>query len=130
MFEFILKFIRKYLTIDGFYKYAYEHFFDLEVLKGNIDAPDYLKYRNALGYADNAYMLCKFEGLPIPHIDPVKEVDAVVTKLQNGLTDFEGALQELGSKINFETMCSSLSKQLKKLKDLGISLSGSLIKDT
>lgn len=130
MFEFILKFMRKYLTIDGFYKYAYEHFFDLEVLKGNIDAPDYLKYRNSSGYADNAYMLCKFEGMPIPHIDPVKEVDAVVTKLQNGLTDFEGALQELGSKTNFETMCSSLSEQLKKLKDLGISLPGSLIKDT
>jgi len=124
MFEFILKFMRKYLTIDGFYRYAYEDFFDLEVLKGNIEAPDYLKYRNTPGYADNAYMLCKFEGMPIPHIDPLKEVNAVVTKLKNGLTDFEGALQELGSKTNFETMSKSLSEQLKKLKGLGITLSG------
>lgn len=129
MFEFILKFMRKYLTIDGFYNYAYEQFVDLEVLKGNIDAPDYLKYRNSSGYADNAYLLCKFEGMPIPHIDPVKEVDAVVTKLQNGLTDFEGALQELGSKTNFETMCKALSRQLKKLKELGITLPGSVTKE-
>lgn len=129
MFEFILKFMRKYLTIDGFYKYAYEHFFDLEVLKGNIDAPGYLKYRNAPGYADNAYMLCKFEGTPIPHIDPVKEVNAVVTKLKNGLTDFEGALQELGSKTNFETMCKSLSEQLEKFKKMGITLPGGIIKE-
>lgn len=120
MFEFILKFMRKYLTIDGFYKYAYENFFDLEVLKGNIEAPDYIKYRNTPGYVDNAYMLCKFEGMPIPHIDPVKEVNAVVTKLKNNLTDFEGALQELGSKTNFETMCKALSKQLKKMKEFGI----------
>lgn len=130
MFEFILKFMRKYLTIDGFYRYAYEDFFDLEVLKGNIEAPDYLKYRNTPGYADNAYMLCKFEGMPIPHIDPLKEVNAVVTKLKNGLTDFEGALQELGSKTNFETMCNSLSEQLKKLKSFGMNLSGVVMEET
>ena len=80
--------------------------------------------RNKPGYADNAYLLAKFEGMPIPHIDPVKEVNAVVTKLQNGLTDFEGALQELGSKTNFETLCKSYSEQIKKLQESGISLQG------
>ena len=124
MFEAILKFNRKYLCIDGFYQPVYEQFFDLEVLKGNLEAPKYIELRNKPGYADNAYLLAKFEGMPIPHIDPVKEVNAVVTKLQNGLTDFEGALQELGSKTNFETLCKSYSEQIKKLQESGISLQG------
>ena len=124
MFEAILKFTRKYLCIDGFYKLAYEQFFDLEVLKGNLEAPKYIELRNKPGYADNAYLLAKFEGMPIPHIDPVKEVNAVVTKLKNGLTDFEGALQELGSKTNFETLYKSYSEQIKKLQESGISLQG------
>ena len=124
MFEAILKFTRKYLCIDGFYKLAYEQFFDLEVLKGNLEAPKYIELRNKPGYADNAYLLAKFEGMPIPHIDPVKEVNAVVTKLKNGLVDFEGALQELGSKTNFETLYKSYSEQIKKLHESGISLQG------
>ena len=124
MFEAILKFTRKYLCIDGFYKLSYEQFFDLEVLKGNLEAPKYIELRNKPGYADNAYLLAKFEGMPIPHIDPVKEVNAVVTKLKNGLVDFEGALQELGSKTNFETLYKSYSEQIKKLHESGISLQG------
>ena len=124
MFEAILKFTRKYLCVNGFYKPAYEQFFDLEALKGNIEAPYYIELRNKLGYADNAYLLAKFEGMPIPHIDPVKEVNAVVTKLKNGLSDFEGALQELGSKTNFETLCKSYSDQIKKLQENGINLQG------
>ena len=124
MFESILKFTSKYLCIDGFYKPVYEQFFDLEVLKGNIEAPRYIELRNKPGYADNAYLLAKFEGMPIPHIDPLKEVNAVVAKLKNGLTDFEGALQELGSKTNFETLCKSYSEQIKKLSEVGIELQG------
>ncbi len=124
MFEAILKFTSKYLCVDGFYKPAYEQFFDLEVLKGNLEAPKYIELRNKPGYADNAYLLAKFEGMPIPHIDPLKEVNAVVTKLKNGLTDFEGALQELGSKTNFETLSKRLSEQITSLKEAGIELQG------
>ena len=37
---------------------------------------------------------------------------------------FEGALQELGSKTNFETLCKSYSDQIKKLQENGINLQG------
>lgn len=124
MFEAILKFMRRDICVNGFYKHVYEQFVDLEVLIGNLEAPRYIELRNKRGYADNAYLLAKFEGMPIPHIDPVKEVNAVVTKLKNGLTDFEGALQELGSKTNFETLYKSLAEQIKKLKEAGIELQG------
>lgn len=122
MFEAVLKFSRSDSIVPYFYKIIYEQFFDLEVLKGNIEAPRYLELRNIPGYADNAYLLAKFEGMPIPHVDPVKEVNAVVTKLNNRLIDFEGALQELGNKTNFETLCKVYSEQIKKLDTAGIGL--------
>lgn len=124
MFEFLIAISRQFICINGFYKPVYEGFFELEVLKGNLEAPKFLELRKRKGYADNAYLMSKFIGSPIPHIDPVKEVNAVVTKLKNGLTTFETALQELGSKADFNTMCEKLKKEIKALKDCGIEIEG------
>ncbi len=122
MFEFLVAISRQFICVNGFYKPMYEGFFELEVLKGNLDAPKFLELRKRKGYADNAYLMCKFIGAPIPHIDPVKEVNAVVTKLKNGLTTFETALQELGSKTDFNTMCEQLKKEMDVIKGCGIQI--------
>lgn len=120
MFEIILKVMRKHIIIDGFYYIVYQHWFELEVLKGNIDAPKFLELRNKTAYEVNAYYKSRFVGTPIPHIDPVKEVNAVVTKLNNGLSTFEMALEELGNNLDFDAMAEKLKTELDKFKKLGL----------
>lgn len=122
MFEAILVITRQFVCVNGFYKIVYEGFFELETLKGNLEAPKFLELRKKKGYADNAYLLCRFVGAPIPHIDPVKEVNAIVTKLKNGLTTFESALQELGNKTDFNTLCEKLKNEMQKVKECGIEI--------
>lgn len=82
MFEVILIDNRQFSVIDYFYQPIYEQFFELECLKGNIQAPRYLELKNDDGYLDNAYTKARFVGVKIPHIDEVKEVNAVLSKLK------------------------------------------------
>lgn len=60
------------------YKPCYEYWFTINLYKNNIDAPG---CRQAIIDGDwlvkNAYMDCKFIGQKVPHIDPVKEANAV-----------------------------------------------------
>ena len=63
---------------NDFYKKFYSFWLESEILKGNINAPGFI---NALQENDimtlEAYKSCKFTGVNMPHIDPLKEVNAV-----------------------------------------------------
>lgn len=120
MFEMILDIFRFNVPVSGFCQRVYRQFFELEVLKNNINAPKFLELVDESGYADDAYLQCEFVGQPIPHIDPVKEVDAVVTKLKNNLTTYELGLQELGNKIDFNTLCEKRAEENLKLGVYGL----------
>ena len=108
------------IIVNGFYLPIYKQWFGLEVLKGNINAPKYIELMNAPGYLDNAYIKCKFIGSPIPHIDPVKEVSAVVMKMKNRLITVSGALQELGNKMDVQTLVKRLSEEKQRFKEAGV----------
>lgn len=120
MFEMILKYLRKYIIIDNFYSVVYEQFFELETLKGNIDAPKFLELKNNDGYLDNAYTKAKFIGSQIPHIDETKEVNAVLSRLKGGLSTFEQALESLGNQTDFDTMIERLKLEKEKIEGAGL----------
>lgn len=120
MFEVILMNNRQFTIIDNFYQIIYEQHFELECLKGNIHAPKYLELKNDEGYLDNAYTKARFVGVKIPHIDEVKEVNAVLSKLKGGLTTFEQALADLGITSDFDSIIERRKIEEEKIKKAGL----------
>ena len=120
MFEVILLNNRQFSIIDYFYQPIYEQFFELECLKGDIQAPKYLELKNDDGFLDNAYTKAKFVGVKIPHIDEVKEVNAVLSKLKGGLTTFEQALEDLGITSDFDSIIERRKIEEEKIKKAGL----------
>ena len=121
MFELIIDYLRKYSIVDMFYQIVYEQFFELECLKGNINAPKYLSLKNDLGYMDNAFTKAKFFGQKIPHIDEVKEVNAVIAKLKSGLITQEQALEVLGNGIDFDSLIERRKYEQEQIQNAGLS---------
>ncbi len=81
----------------NFYDRVYKYWFDVQVLKGKIDAPGYLEGDNII---QESYLKTRWIGAKVPHIDPVKEVKAVREKLGSlagdvPLTTIEKATEEL-----------------------------------
>ncbi len=120
MFEVILQNNRQFSVVDYFYQPVYEQMFELECLKGNILAPKYLELKNDDGFLDNAYTKAKFVGVKIPHIDEVKEVNAVLSKLKGGLTTFEQALEDLGITSDFDSIIERRKIEEEKIKKAGL----------
>ena len=120
MFEVILQNNRQFSIIENFYQPVYEQTFELECLKGNIHAPKYLELKNDDGFLDNAYTKAKFVGVKIPHIDEVKEVNAVLSKLKGGLTTFEQALEDLGITSDFDSIIERRKIEEEKIKKAGL----------
>ncbi len=120
MFEFILEVRRKDSVVDNFYQIVYEQFFELECLKNNIQAPKYLELKNDKGYLDNAYTKAKFVGNKIPHIDEVKEVNAVLSKIKGGLSTFEQALETLGISTDFDSLIERRKLEEEKIREAGL----------
>jgi len=86
-----------------FYKNIYTFWFHINVLDGTVNAPGYiLAYINARMKLVRAYLSCRFTGPGVPHIDPLKEVNAERLKLGDTakgipLTSVEQAVEQLGS---------------------------------
>lgn len=120
MFEFILEVIRKYTIEDHFYQIVYKQSFELECLKGNIKAEKYLALKNDDGYLDNAYTKARFIGNKIPHIDEVKEVNAVLSKIKGGLSTFEQGLETLGIATDFDSLIERRKYEEAKIKEAGL----------
>lgn len=67
---------------DSFYQHIFNFWLDIEILKNRVYAPGYLMARakNNTVVLD-AYRCCRFVGAQVPHIDPLKEVNAERAKL-------------------------------------------------
>lgn len=120
MFEVILEYRRKKGLVSHFYVPVYEQFFELNALKGNIEAPGYLQLKNDKTSLDNAYTKVKFVGLKIPHIDEVKEVNAVMSKIKAGLSTFENALETLGVQTDFDSLIEQRKLEEEKIRKAGL----------
>lgn len=120
MYEVILQNNRQFTIIDYFYQIVYEQLFELECLKGNIQAPRYLELKNDEGFLDNAYTKAKFVGVKIPHIDEVKEVNAVLSKIKGGLSTFEQGLEDLGITSDFDSIIERRKIEEEKIKKAGL----------
>jgi len=120
MFEVILETIRKFTIVDHFYQVIYSQIFELSCLQGYINAPKYLQLKNDSGFIDNAYTKAKFVGSKIPHIDEVKEVNAVLSKIKGGLITFEQALESLGISTDFYSLIEKRKEEEQKIKESGL----------
>ena len=104
---------------DQFYKIVFSLWLELEVLKNKVSADGFLTLMtsgNEIGLA--AYMNCRFVGANVPHIDPVKEVQAERMKLgESGanipLTTAEAATEALNGG-DFDTNLSQYIQELDK----------------
>ena len=84
-----------------FYQPFYNFWFFLQVLTGKVQAPGYIKaLMDKNIYATESYHQARFLGANVPHIDPVKEVQAERLKLGDDitpLTTLDQASEQLGS---------------------------------
>jgi len=98
--DYIVKVYRKKFS-DAFYKPVYNLWFELEVVRNKISAPGFIKaLRDDNIMVIESYLNCRFTGVNMPHIDPLKEVKAVRAMLGNDddpLISREQAVEILGS---------------------------------
>lgn len=130
LFELITGIYRQFATIDGFYMPIYRAFFEIACLQDYIKAPKYLQLKNDNGFMDNAFTKAKFIGQRMPHIDPVKEVNAVVSKLKSGLITFEQAIEEIGAGIDLDTIIDTRANEENKIKNKGLKFETNFIEET
>ena len=71
-----------------FYKPFYDYWLDIEILDNLVQAPGYLKALQTNNFmVIEAYRNCRFIGATVPHIDPLKEVNAERKKLGKKFDD-------------------------------------------
>lgn len=108
-----------------FYQRIYNFWLELEILQGRIQAPGYL---TALYKKDeitlDAFRSCRFVGANVPHIDPLKEVQAERLKLgETGkhipLTTVEAATESLNGGDSFSNI-KQYGRELEEVKKQGI----------
>jgi len=103
------------------------HSFELEVLNKNISAPGYFTAMLAGDQMTmDAYKAGRFIGANVPHIDPLKEVEAERAKLgpladQLPLTTVEKSTETLGGG-DSENNIKKFSKELDEGKNNGLLL--------
>lgn len=122
--EHTLKVVRK-LFADQFYNPVYQFWLDINILKGKISAPGYLMARK-----DNdielltAYRTCRWIGASVPHIDPLKEVEAERLKLGSlgahlPLTNLEASTEAVSESESVSNV-SQFANELEEAKKLGL----------
>lgn len=112
--EHILR-VNRSLFSDSFLKPFYNIFLEMEILKGKIQADGYFQaiLRNDVILLES-YRNCRFIGANVPHVDPMKEVNAEVLKINNKLTSREAATEELGAG-EFSANQEKLTRELDQL---------------
>lgn len=77
IWEYMVKIDRTRFAND-FYKPFYDLYFYCEVLRGNLTAPGFITACDENDFMTiGAYTKSRFEGVNMPHIDPLKEVNAI-----------------------------------------------------
>lgn len=108
-----------------FYQKIYEFWLDIMILKNKIPAQGYLLAR---GKKDKTvlecYRMARFVGSPVPHIDPLKEVNAVRALLgpngaQMPLTTLEEAIESL-NKGESRGVVEQFAKEYKSAVSAGV----------
>lgn len=107
---------------EQFYQPIYEFWLEIQILLNKIQAPGYILANNNM--VKESYQTARFTGATIPHIDPLKEVDAVRKKLGDlakdiPLTTIEKATEELNGGDSSSNM-DQYAKELEKAKGLNI----------
>lgn len=122
--ENTIKVLRKKIQ-TGFYQHIYNFWLEVEVLNGTIDAPGYFMSRlNGNKHIVNAYRKCRFVGVSVPHIDPLKEVAAMRLALGNNadglpLTTLESATEILNGSESHDNVLQ-FAKELTDALNAGI----------
>ncbi len=111
----------------------YAFFLEMETRTGKIKSPGYVQAFDSEDWMLlEAYQKSRFVGVPVPHIDPVKEVDAERKKLGVAadaipLTTIERATEVLGGG-DSDGNIEQFSQELKTSRALGIKLEDTLPK--
>lgn len=119
-----LKVTRK-LFSNAFEKPVYSFWMHMAIFQGAIQAAGFLKaFLQGSWMIIESYLRARFVGTNVPHIDPLKEVEAVRLKLGDTgaslpLTTLEAATEELGGGGSDENM-EQYAKELEESKKLGI----------
>jgi capsid protein len=97
--DYIVKIYRKRF-VKTFYQPFYKQWLELEVIKNKISAPGFIKALQQDNFmVVEAYCTSRFVGVNMPHIDPLKEVNAIRKMLGNDddpLISHEQASEMLG----------------------------------
>ena len=110
MFEEILSVKRKDFY-NQFSKRAYESFVIYYTALGYIDSASLLQdIADKTTIKVEAYLQVRFFGKPIPHIDPLKEVQASIMKIDNGLSSRTKETEILGTG-DFEENIKQIQKE-------------------
>jgi capsid protein len=112
-------------TPTEFYQPIYEFWLHVQILQNKVTAPGYLLAfveRNRMVLV--SYRMTRWVGASVPHIDPLKEVNAERAKLGASakdipLTTVERATEVLNSGDSDQNM-AQYAEELKLSKDLGI----------
>lgn len=108
-----------------FYSKIYTFWLEIEILKNKIQAPGYLAAKDEKNYIIlDAYRNARFVGANVPHIDPLKEVNAERAKLGKSgenipLTTVEAATEALNGGDSDQNMLQ-YADELKESIKLGI----------
>lgn len=111
----------------------YAFFLEMETRTGKIKSPGYVEAFDSEDWMLlEAYHKSRFVGVPVPHIDPVKEVDAERKKLGKAadaipLTTIERATEVLGGG-DSDGNIEQFAQELKTSRSLGIKLEDTLPK--
>ena len=112
---YIINIFRKDFA-DSFYKKFYAIWLETEILNNKIKSPAYLEaLKNGNYMVLESFYSCKFTGVNMPHIDPLKEVKAV----REMLGDPENNIQPLISNEQADEMLNlgDWSENMKKYKE-------------
>lgn len=118
--QYIVEVYRDDFT-QSFYGPIYSLWLELEILKGKIAAPGYLKALDKDNFmALEAYTSSRFTGANMPHIDPLKEVKAVREMLGNPALGIPPiiSLDQAAELLNQGNWSENLTKYLEELKSL------------
>jgi capsid protein len=119
--------VKRYKFSNQFWEPIYAFFLEVKILENKIVAPGYIKAK-LTGNTEvlQAYRTARFVGANVPHIDPLKEVEAERLKLgETGaaipLTTAEAATERLDGGESGANM-EQYAQELQKSKDLKIEM--------
>ncbi|MBP1638968.1 MAG: hypothetical protein H6Q17_551 [Bacteroidetes bacterium] len=105
------------------YQPFYNYWLEIEILKGNVKASGYVIAKNTDDFLSvEAFQKCRFIGSKMPFIDPLKEAQAVLAKLNANLITFEQACEELNSG-DWTTIVRQVANERELIEKLGLIVS-------